>query len=242
MIRLVVAALLLAAAQEGPSADLQRLVEALDSDSIDVRDRASAELRASGDAVVPALRLERAAARSAEVLARIDGVLRRIDADRKRQAFRGGAASHGWGARLGAAWDPAERALTLTLDVMNVSERPQEFAAIRWFDYTFPQTCYTSGGGGRAHLFVRPTSKYVEPNMYLCTRRLGAVRPEGVEILDSGESRSFLLRLGEAERKDAQLPPGEYEAFALYETKPGSRMAATPDDVTSNTITFTIPQ
>ena len=69
----------------------------------------------------------------------------------------------------------------------------------------------------------------------------GGVGPESLENLGSGESRSSLLRLGEAERKDVQLPPGDYEAFALYEKKPGSRTGATPDEVTSNTITFTIP-
>jgi hypothetical protein len=184
------------------------LVRDLAHDSILVRERAAAELYRRGEELRPFLMEACDIAADPEIHARLNGVLRSLDAAARIRAFGGSNRVCGFGAQLRSDRWYGSGPFRFTLEIMNVGPRAQLFPGIASWDAEMPdQDLRTTGS--EAKIFVR---KFIGS---------GGLRRSSWRSAD-GPRTPVWLRPGECARYeyvlDAKtLPHGEYQVTVEYQ-------------------------
>lgn len=140
---------LLLLAQDPARVPLAVQVDRLSDERVAVREEASQALVRLGESALPALRTAWEAADDPEVRLRLADVVARIEADVRRRAFTGGPEADGLKARLTitATEIKAGTPIQLAIEIMNVAERPCDFALPHHVDLDLPG--WISTGSGR---------------------------------------------------------------------------------------------
>lgn len=116
MMLALVAPMVVFAFQEKPS----ELIERLDDESIEVREQAAEALIRWGEASRAPVHEAIARTQNAEVRGRLNDVLRKLDAGKRRREFRGGNVVRGIGARLEVARDMEGEDFIVTVEITNL--------------------------------------------------------------------------------------------------------------------------
>lgn len=184
------------------------LIRDLSDDSAEVRDRASAELYRLGEDVRAPLMDAHLATSDAELRCRIQSILRRLDADERIRCFGGGNRVAGFAMSLRTDRFFGSGPFRLTVEVMNVSPKEQDFPGIGTWDLELPDQ------------EIRST----RPEARITLRRIGG--PLGLRrtTWKSGPTEvpsPVHLRPGESARYEytleaRTLPPGDYQVSVEY--------------------------
>ena len=185
------------------------LVRDLAQDSIAVRERAAAELYRRGEELRPFLMDACDTATDPEIQARLNGVLRSLDADARIRGFGGSNRVCGFAAQLRSDRWYGSGPFRFTLEIMNVGPRAQLFPGIGSWDAEMPdQDLRTTGS--EAKILVR---KFIGS---------GGLRRSSWRSADARRTAVW-LRPGECARYeyvlDAKtLPHGEYQVTVEYQS------------------------
>jgi hypothetical protein len=187
--------------------DPSSLLRDLSDDSIAVRERAAAELYRRGEDLRGFLVDSREAAADLEVRERLQGILRRLDADERIRDFGGGNRVGGFGASLRSDRFFGSGPFRLQLDVMNLSAGDCELPGIASWEQDLPdQELRLTGAQARVQV-----KKFIaSPGLRRTSWRSG-----------EGAAESRLLRPGDCARFEFVLdakafPPGDYDVSIEY--------------------------
>ena len=183
------------------------LVRDLSDDGIAVRERAAGELYRQGDVLRGFLADAREAAAELEVRERLQGILRRLDADERIRDFGGGNRVGGFGASLRSDRFFGSGPFRLQLDVMNLGPGDRDLPGIASWEQDLPdQELRRSAAQARVQV-----KKFIaSPGLRRTSWRSG-----------EGASESRLLRPGDGARFEfvldaTALPPGDYDVSVEY--------------------------
>lgn len=208
---------------------LALLQNPLAADDIEVRERAARELVGLGEEALPRLRRELAEAVDTESRLRLQGVIARLETDRRRRAFGGGNEVAGLRARLVKVEDAPEGRVPYRLEIMNVDAAPRPFVPIRVWNASLPEGSRTRSSA-QAGLTLKRRDPQVSGLCYGSYGCGGGPDRRSV-LLQPGESRSFPLLDGE------YVAPGRYELQVSYLAK---RLLEAGEDLASDVVTFEI--
>jgi hypothetical protein len=184
------------------------LIRDLSDDSIAVRDRAARELYRGGEGIRAALLEAQETAVDPEARARLEELLRRLDADARIREFGGGNRVGGFGAALSTDRFFGSGPFRLTLEIMNFGPKEQLLAGVGTWDLELPDQELRSTGS-EARVGIR---RFAGPS--------GLRRTSWRPGSGSGKTPVF-LRPGDCARfefvLDAKsLPAGDYQAGVEY--------------------------
>jgi len=206
------------------------LISALEDDSIEVRDAAESDLVRLGEAARAPLERARREASIVEVSARIDDILTRIELDRRRRGFAGGAAVGGLSAGLRVREDKLKSKLRLTLEVMNVEPASRDLALVDTWNSRLPGVSSTSSAAQAGFVVLQISGERPQRIQLRCA---GAGDPMRITVrLQPGESRTFERVLDLKE-----LAAGHYAVHAEYYA---TKLLGSAEDVRSNTCHFRV--
>ncbi len=129
--------------QDGLKEKVDRLLQQLAADGIEVREQAADTLVKLGKPALELLRLTRDGSKDASVKSYLVDAVARIERDVRRETFEGGREMGGLKAGLRLA-DPKKRkfkrdeAIELTIEVLNVSRVARAFVPIDDWSHTLP--------------------------------------------------------------------------------------------------------
>ena len=183
------------------------LVRDLSDDSIQVRERAAAELYRQGEDVRGALIDARDRGRDSETRARAKEVLRRLDADERIRWFGGSNRVAGFAASLRSDRFFGSGPFHVTIEVMNVGPKDLEFPGLATWDADLPdQEIRRTGADARVAL-----------------RRIGAagLRRTTWRSGETGIRTPVVLRPGDTVRYEhlieaRSIPAGDYQVSVDY--------------------------
>lgn len=135
---------------QDPDARLKELLLRFQDDSIEVREKAGAELFALGEAVLQSLKEALPGETNAEVRGRIRGVVDRIETDKRRREFKSGKAVNGLAASLEGSLNSEATEFALTVRVMNLNAQPAGLVLIDRWNSRFPNRSSSSSGSEAA--------------------------------------------------------------------------------------------
>ena len=223
--------LLCAFLQDG---EIERLVLELSDESIEIRDRASADLASRGEPALPVLRSALGRDPDRELKSRIEVLIPMIAREARRAKFKGGDAVEGFQATLRTDKQSIRCGEELSFDaeIMNVSKETRAFIPIRHTDSTLPALS-SSSSTAHARIVVKeltpkPAGRF--GGRFGCG---GRILKTAVE-LQSGDSSVYTFKLG------AALEPGEYEIHVVYYAKSKGLLANAQDDLKSNVVKITV--
>src|SRR5262245_51239556 len=122
------------------------LVRDLSDDSIVVRERAASELYRRGEELRPFLQETLEVEADPEIRGRLNGVVRRLDADGRIRDFGGSHRVCGFAAQLRSDRWYGSGPFRFTLEIMNVDSKDQVFPGIGGWDAEMPdQEVRTTG-------------------------------------------------------------------------------------------------
>lgn len=206
------------------------LLRELSDEAIQVRERASAELYRRGEELRALLVETRDRTRDVETRGRLNEILSRLDADERIRRFGGANRVAGFAASLRSDWSYGAGPFRLSLEVMNVGERDQEFPGVAAWDVELPDQD-VRGQGSEGRLSVK---RFIGPSGL--RRTVWAPREGGARApapLQPGESVRYEFVI-----EARSLPPGDYrigvELFAR-ELFPGAE-----DNLRSNSVSLTV--
>lgn len=184
------------------------LLPGLSSDSIDYRERAAFELFRRGRDARPFLQDSLLESADPEVRARIEDVLRRIEADDRIRWFGGWNRVAGFGANLRSDRFFGSGPFRMTLEIMNVTTRDQVLPEIRGWDAEFPDQ-EIRNAWSEAKISVK---KFIGSSGL---RRTSWKSPDGVPRAD------LVLRPGDCARFEyvidaKSIPAGDYDVTVEY--------------------------
>lgn len=132
----------------GQDADtrVQDILSRFRDDSVEVRERAAEDLLALGEKVEPALRLALLEPRDEESRGRIQAVLDRFAADRRRRDFKGGKPVDGLAASLEAQKVDGSEEYSLRIRIMNIGLQPRPLVLINHWSTSYPRLFDSSSG------------------------------------------------------------------------------------------------
>jgi len=206
------------------------LLRDLSDESIQIRERASAELHRRGEELRDLLVKSRDRTADVETRGRLNDLLRRLDADERIRRFGGANRVAGFAASLRSDLWFGSGPFRLTLEVMNVGGGTQEFPGIAAWDVELPDQDLR-GQGSEGRLSVK---RFIGPSGL--RRTVWAPREGGARTpvqLQPGESVRY-----EATIEARSLPAGDYrvgvELFSR-ELFPG-----VDDNLRSNSVSLTV--
>src|SRR6185295_10757395 len=188
--------------------DPAALVADLSDDSIEVRERAVDELYRRGEAMRGVLIDAHDDALNPETRARVKGILRRLDADDRIRWFAGGNRVGGFAIQLRSDRWYGSGPFRLTLEVMNLAPRDQEFPGISVWDLEQPEM-ETRTTGAHAKVTVK---KFISS---------GGFRRTSWGTGDPSARVPVSLRSGDVVRYEytldaKSLPAGDYDVAVEY--------------------------
>ena len=131
--------------------DAAALIRSLASDEIEAREAAEAELFKLGAQGLEPMKKALALA-DGEQRARLQGVIARVEREERRKSFKGGEVVCGLASTLRSEKDEyrAGDAITLKLEIMNVSMDVKPYVPARYFDRDLPEgNAHSSGSYGK---------------------------------------------------------------------------------------------
>jgi hypothetical protein len=206
------------------------LVADLSDDSIEIRDRAARELHCRGEGIRALLMEARETAADPETRARLEELLRHLDADARIREFGGGNRVGGFGAALSTDRFFGAGPFKLSVVVMNLGPDDRILAGVGTWDLELPDQDIRSVGS-EARVAVRRFAG-------AAGLRRSSWRPGG-----GAAGSPVHLRPGECARfeylLDARsLPPGDYQVAVEYFARdliPGAE-----ENLRSNTVHLAI--
>lgn len=184
------------------------LVRELADDSIDVRQRAAGELYRRGEEIRGFLIDARDSASELETRARIQEILRRLDADDRIRGFGGANRVGGFGASLRSDRFFGSGPFRLTLEIMNLGTGDQLLPGIGSWDQELPdQELRATRSEARVSLrkFIGSTG------LRRTTWRSGEGSPRTPQLLRPGDCARFEVLL-----EVNGVPAGDYQVSAEY--------------------------
>jgi hypothetical protein len=207
------------------------LVRDLAHESIGVRERAAAELHRRGEDLRPFLMEAAEAAADPEIQARLNGVLRSLDAEARIRRFGGLHRVCGFAAQLRSDRWYGSGPFRFTLEIMNVGSRDQVFPGIGSWDAEMPDQDFRATGS-EAKIVVR---KFIGSGGF---RRSSWRSPDGART-------PVWLRPGECARYEyvldgKTLPPGDYQVTVEYQAH--DLIPDADERLRTNTVRLTVPR
>lgn len=206
------------------------LVRDLSDESIEIRERAEAELYRRGEDVRGVLIDARDRAADLEVRARAREILRRLDADQRIRYFGGFNRVGGFAASLRCDRFFGSGPFRLTLEVMNVGSKDLEFPGLGTWDAELPdQDLRTTGAEARVSI-----RRFIGS---------GGLRRTSWRSAEIGCRTPASLRPGDTVRYEyviegRTLPPGDYQVSVEYFARDLVEGAA--ENLRSNTVSLTV--
>ena len=205
------------------------LVRDLSDDSPRIRERAAEELYRQGEEVRGVLIDARDRGPDAETRARAKEILRRLDADDRIRNFGGSYRVAGFGASLRTDRFFGSGPFRVTVEVMNVGPKDQEFPGLATWNLEFPdQDLRQTGAEAR-----------------LSVRRIGAVglRRTSWRSGETGPRIPTFLRPGDSVRFETvidakSLPPGDYQISVEYFA--GDLIPDADENLRTNSVTLMV--
>jgi len=183
------------------------LVRDLADDSIDVRERAAGELYRRGEEIRGFLIDAREEASDLETRARLQEILRRLDADDRIRGFGGSNRVGGFGASLRSDRFFGAGPFRLTLEIMNLSPKDQVLPGIGTWEQELPdQELRNTGAEARVSL-----RKFIGGSGLRRTSWGSGGSPGHAQLLRPGEIARFEYVL-----EAKSVPPGDYQVSAEY--------------------------
>lgn len=206
------------------------LLRDLSDDSIEIRERATAELYRLGEDIRGLLIEAHDAAGDVEVRSRLKAILRRLDADERIRNFGGANRVSGLAASLRVDRFFGPGPFRLSVDVMNVGSKDQDFPGIESWDVEFPDQELRS---------TRPEAR-------LTVRRIGGSLGWRRTTWRSGACdavTSTLLRPGECARFEVviearSLPPGDHQVSVEIFAR--DRIPGADENLRSNSVSLMV--
>jgi hypothetical protein len=205
------------------------LVRDLSDDSVEVRERAEAELYRQGEDVRGVLIDARDRAADAETRARAKEILRRLDADDRIRSFGGSFRVAGFGASLRSDRFYGSGPFRLTLEVMNVGSKDQEFPGLGTWDIELPDQDLRQTGS-EARVTVR---RIGATGLRRTTWRSGEAGVRSATLLRPGDSVRF-----ETVIEARSLPPGDYQVSVEYFAR--DLIPGADEHLRTNTVTLMV--
>ncbi|MBI3854607.1 MAG: hypothetical protein HY293_02825 [Planctomycetes bacterium] len=200
------------------------LIRDLSDDSIEIRERASAELYRQGEELRPLLVESRDLATDLEVRARLDRILRRLEADERIRGFGGANRVGGFAASLRSDRFFGVGPFRLSVDVMNVDSRDLEFPGVGTWDLALPDQELRCRGA-EARLSVKRFAG--APGLRRTTWRTGVEEVALPAFLRPGECARIEYVL-----EPRALPAGDYQAAV--------EIFGAEEDLRTNSVTLMI--
>jgi hypothetical protein len=188
-------------------ADPSALLRELSDEAIAVRERAASELYRRGEELRGFLIDARESAAELEVRERLQGILRRLDADERIREFGGGNRVRGFGASLRSDGFFGCGPFRLQLDIMNLGSSDRELPGIADWEQDLPeQELRLTGAQARVQV-----KKFIASPALRRTSWRNGKGPAGSRLLHPGECARFEFVL------DAKaFPPGDYDVSVEY--------------------------
>jgi hypothetical protein len=222
--------ILLAAFQDG--ADRVRdLVQALGDDSIEVREKAADDLSSMGESARTPLEVSLRSTQSPEVRARIGEVLARIDQEKRRREYRGGAPVGGLGATLRRVRGEPGGAAVFELEIVNLGPGDHPFFGVESWNFSWPdETEGSTAAEGALEVRRRGGPEARSRTVSLdCVAEPCRTR----ELLGPGRSRTFQVKLD-----TSALGKGDFEVRAVYYAK---KLLGAEENLASNALRLGTP-
>lgn len=205
------------------------LVRDLSDDSIQIRERAAAELYRQGEEVRGVLIDARDRGADSETRARAKDILRRLDADDRIRWFGGSNRVAGFAASLRADRFFGSGPFRITVEIMNVGTKDQEFPGLALWDSELPDRELRQTGA----------------DARITVRRFGAtgLRPTTWCLGDRGVRTPTVLKPGDSVRYETtiearSLPAGDYQVSVEYFAR--ERLFDADDNLRTNSATLMV--
>jgi hypothetical protein len=222
--------LLLALSSAPQDEPIPELLRALGDDAVEVREKASAELFALGEPARSALEKAGRDATSAEIRGRLQDVLRRLDADKRRREFKGGKVLDDLGARLTITQDKEARLLIVSFEVMNLGAIDKKLVPLRDWNLHLPHYS-NSYSGAEGEIRIEQLKGDAGEGRYSSRLGCGPEPVREVLFLKPGECRTFKHSVN-----ISSLAAGEHQVKVRF----FKRHSGTPENLESNPQTFTV--
>jgi hypothetical protein len=206
------------------------LQDPLEDDSIEVREAAADALVKAGEAARPLVE-KRLRDATGEARARLTDVLGRIERDRLRRGFPGGAVVAGFRAALKA--ELGDGKLRLTVEIMNVDDQARPIVRLRHWNYRGPGNS-SSGSGATGVIQVKQLSGEW-PAIFRASSGCGSRPAFETVLLKPGEKLSWSGEIGVE-----GLNPGDFEIHVEYFASTRGFVSGATEDLKSNVVTFRV--